>query len=278
MSISIFKKAVALVCGAATMLSVGAALSASASGPMVFSADQIYAEPGQIVDYSVKLSNNQGYAASGLSLFFDERLEIQNTSGRSIKPVDAGPAAAGLSTTLGYHDTKHQIGWSTMGNGDDCTADGILYTLKIKVPADAKPGDTFVMDLGEISQLVNSAKETREWQLVDGWIKIAPVTTTTEDSTTTTTTSSSSEEPKTDTTASVSSGDESQTTSESVSGDSSDTESTEATSGSDATDATSNNNGGSDVPGPKTGETGAALAIAGLMTAAGAAYVIRRKH
>lgn len=277
MSISIFKKAVALVCGAATMLSVGAALSASASGPMVFSADQIYAEPGQIVDYSVKLSNNQGYAASGLSLFFDERLEIQNTSGRSIKPVDAGPAAAGLSTTLGYHDTKHQIGWSTMGNGDDCTADGILYTLKIKVPADAKPGDTFVMDLGEISQLVNSAKETREWQLVDGWIKIADITTTTEESTTTTT-SYSSEEPKTDTTASVSSGDESQTTSESVSGDSSDTDSTEATNGTDATDATSNNNGGSDVPGPKTGETGAALAIAGLMTAAGAAYVIRRKH
>lgn len=277
MSISIFKKAVALVCGAATMLSVGAALSASASGPMVFTADQIYAEPGQTVDYSVKLSNNQGYAASGLSLFFDERLEIQNTVGRSIDPVNAGPAAAGLAPTLGYNASKHQVGWSTMGNGSDCKADGILYTLSIKVPADAKPGDTFVMDLGEISQLVNSAKETREWQLVDGWIKIADITTTTEESTTTTT-SSSSEEPKTDTTASVSSGDESQTTSESVSGDSSDTESTEATNGTDATDATSNNNGGSDVPGPKTGETGAALAIAGLMTAAGAAYVIRRKH
>ena len=117
MSISIFKKAAAFVCGAATMLSLSAALFASAEGPMVFTAEQVYAKPGETVSYTVSLSNNSGYAASGLSLIFDERLEIQNVEGRYIKPVDAGPAASGLNTTLGYNSGKHQIGWSTMGSG-----------------------------------------------------------------------------------------------------------------------------------------------------------------
>ncbi len=277
MSISIFKKAAAFVCGAATMLSLSAALFASAEGPMVFTADQVYAKPGETVSYSVSLSNNSGYAASGLSLIFDERLEIQNVEGRYIKPVNAGPAASGLNTTLGYNSGKHQIGWSTMGSGDDCTQDGILYTIEVKVPDDAKAGDTFVMDLGEISQLVNSAKEARTYELVDGWIKIKPEETTTEEPTTTTTTttsSSSSDDITTTTTISQEpgTGDSSDTT------DTTTTVSGEGSGATDATDATSNNNGGGDVPGPKTGETGAALAIAGLLTAAGAAYAIRRKH
>ena len=189
--------------------------------------------------------------------------------------VAQGSGSSGLSVSGSYKSDARSVAVSTMGT-DNCTEDGVIFTFKVKVPEDAKNGDTYPMDIRDtMTQFVNVAKEDQSpYTVIDGWIKVVapPETTTTEETTTT---------QKTTDTTPVSS--DSQISSDSQgSGDSSDsdTETTTTAAGTEdtgASDSTSNNNGGSDVPGPKTGETGAALAIAGLLTAAGAAYVIRKK-
>ena len=273
MSISIFKKAAALLCGAFTAVSLSAVLSASASDA-VFEGEQKYAAPGEEVSYSVSIKNNPGYAALGIAVFHDERLEVLDVSGRSVK-VAQGSGSTGLSVSGSYKSDARSVAVSTMGT-DNCTEDGVIFTFKVKVPEDAKDGDTYPMDIRDtMTQFVNVAKEDQSpYTVIDGWIKVvAPETTSTTESETTTT-------QKTTDTTPVSSDSQISSDSQSSGASDSDTETTTTAAGTEdtgASDSTSNNNGGSDVPGPKTGETGAALAIAGLLTAAGAAYVIRKK-
>ncbi|MBQ5335301.1 MAG: LPXTG cell wall anchor domain-containing protein [Oscillospiraceae bacterium] len=276
MSISIIKKAAALFCSAAAALSMSAVLSASAAGSATFEAQEVYADPGETVHYEVYLKDNPGYAALGLPLVFDERLTVVGANGTDISTSSyALGEASNPNGILNYNGSKHIIAYSSSSSGSNKNESGLLYKVDIKVPDDAQPGDTFEM------KLMNSDGEAKPKQFVDensaalgyvmdhGWIKIKEITTTTTESetTVTTTTTTVSEDPG--------------TTSTTESGDTdTNTETTTTVSGSEggATDSTSNGNGGSDVPGPKTGETGAALAIAGLLTAAGAAYAIRRKH
>ena len=274
MSISMFRKAAALFCSAAA-LSVSAVLSASAAGSATFEAQEVYADPGETVHYEVYLKDNPGYAALGLPLVFDERLTVVGANGTDIS---ASSYSLGEASTpngiLNYNPTKHIIAFSCSSSGSDKTVSGLLYRIDIKVPDDAQPGDTYEM------KLMNSAGAEKPTQFADeigaalgyvmdhGWIMIRegsdcvtgePAIVTEDPGSTTTKSSTSTTETETDTeTATTVSGSESGTTAGTSNG--------------------SSGSSGSDVPGPKTGETGAALAITGLLTAAGAAYAIRRKH
>ena len=311
----LFSKVAAVLCGAATVAAAGAALSASAVDKPTIYADQVYAEPGQIVDFSLNIEGNTGYAGSGIGLYYDERLEPQGVSDLEIEGT-YGPASTNLAQSLLCNTKKLRVGWTSSGTKDNDT-DGAIYTVRFKVPDDAQAGDTFNMQV-VVTQFCTAKNVDIDYDAVDGWIKIKDVTTTSETTTTTseTTTSSTTKETTTsetttttlsDTTTSsssqetttLSSSDETTTTTLSdVSGEGTETTTETGTGepgtdepgtndtgsgepGTDAsTESTNNggNGGGNDQPGVHTGDAGVALAIAGLLTAAGAAVVIRRKH
>ena len=282
MSNSIFKKAAAAIIGAATIATVATAAAAAAVDKPTIYADQKYAEPGEIVDFSLNIEGNTGYAGSGIGLYYDERLEPQGVSDLEIEGT-YGPASTNLASSLLCNTKKLRVGWTSSGTKDNDT-DGAIYTVRFKVPSDAQPGDTFNMQV-VVTQFCTAKNVDIDYAAVDGWIKIKDVTTTSETTTTTseTTTSSTTKETTTsettttlsDETGEITDSTEPGTDASDVTGDA--TESTDAST--ESTDNGGNGNqGGNDQPGVKTGDAGVALAIAGLLTAAGAAVVIRRKH
>jgi hypothetical protein len=261
---SIFKKVTAMVCGAATVLAMGASLSASAADA-VFKADQITCESGATVEYSIRLENNPGYAPSGFRLDYDERLTPVGKDGTDMA-YTTGDAVAGLSPMLNHATTKTRIAWSTSGASDN-TKDGIIYTVKFTVP-EVTEETTFPMDI-TVRQFANADTQDLSYTEVDGWIKVTPkvettTTTTTTEKTTTTTTTTEENKPGTTTTEAI--------TTEEGTG----TETTTSAIDKPGDDTTSKQ--GNDQPPVKTGDAGVGLAVAGLLAAAGAAVVIRRKE
>lgn len=200
------KKAIAIVCSTAAVFGLTAtALNAMAfesvdlddrsselkSGVLNLIADEVYAEPGETVSFRVMVKENSGYAPSGLRLFYDSALKpVLNEEGT--KPViEWGEGSYGLTRSYTVNLEKNLIAYSSMGT-ENCTYDGVIYTVQFQVPADAKTGTEYPLSL-EVDKLENSRTVPLDHNTVDGWIRIkdaettAPVTTTTSDSVTTTT-------------------------------------------------------------------------------------------
>lgn len=200
------KKAIAIVCSTAAVFGFTAtALNAMAfesvdlddrsselkSGVLNLIADEVYAEPGETVSFRVMVKENSGYAPSGLRLFYDSALKpVLNEEGT--KPViEWGEGSYGLTRSYTVNLEKNLIAYSSMGT-ENCTYDGVIYTVQFQVPADAKTGTKYPLSL-EVDKLENSRTVPLDHNTVDGWIRIkdaettAPVTTTTSDSVTTTT-------------------------------------------------------------------------------------------
>lgn len=200
------KKAIAIVCSTAAVFGLTAtALNAMAfesvdlddrsselkSGVLNLIADEVYAEPGETVSFRVMVKENSGYAPSGLRLFYDSALKpVLNEEGT--KPViEWGEGSYGLTRSYTVNLEKNLIAYSSMGT-ENCTYDGVIYTVQFQVPADAKIGTEYPLSL-DVDKLENSRTVPLDHNTVDGWIRIkdaettAPVTTTTSDSVTTTT-------------------------------------------------------------------------------------------
>ncbi len=200
------KKAIAIVCSTAAVFGLTAtALNAMAfesvdlddrsselkSGVLNLIADEVYAEPGETVSFRVMVKENSGYAPSGLRLFYDSALKpVLNEEGT--KPViEWGEGSYGLTRSYTVNLEKNLIAYSSMGT-QNCTYDGVIYTVQFQVPADAKIGTEYPLSL-DVDKLENSRTVPLDHNTVDGWIRIkdaettAPVTTTTSDSVTTTT-------------------------------------------------------------------------------------------
>lgn len=200
------KKAIAIVCSTAAVFGLTAtALNAMAfesvdlddrsselkSGVLNLIADEVYAEPGETVSFRVMVKENSGYAPSGLRLFYDSALKpVLNEEGT--KPViEWGEGSYGLTRSYTVNFEKNLIAYSSMGT-QNCTYDGVIYTVQFQVPADAKIGTEYPLSL-DVDKLENSRTVPLDHNTVDGWIRIkdaettAPVTTTTSDSVTTTT-------------------------------------------------------------------------------------------
>ena len=200
------KKAIAIVCSTAAVFGLTAtALNAMAfesvdlddrsselkSGVLNLIADEVYAEPGETVSFRVMVKENSGYAPSGLRLFYDSALKpVLNEEGT--KPViEWGEGSYGLTRSYTVNLEKNLIAYSSMGT-QNCTYDGVIYTVQFQVPADAKIGTEYPLSL-DVDKLENSRTVPLDHNTVNGWIRIkdaettAPVTTTTSDSVTTTT-------------------------------------------------------------------------------------------
>ena len=289
MKSSFFQKATAIVCGAATIASLSiAAFSASADGDVnVITADQVVVPLGtKEVAYTVKLVNNAGFTTANFSLIYDSRLKIQTDGGENSPKYEEGYS----DPSVFCNPEQHLLGYGKMSN-KKITKDDVMVTVYFDIPADAKEGDIFELKFDTEKDIcsVQDGDEPNNCKLADGWIKIQSPTTSSETTTTETTTTTSetttSETTTSETTtaqttsATASSGAGTGTTSKSA------TQAPSTTSSAKATTATTANNGGKGTTasgtgkqgGVETGDAGVALAIAGLLAAAGTAIVARKK-
>jgi len=217
MSKSIFKKTVAAVCSAATLVSIGVTammanaqetvdpetregLSTSVSNIV---ADQVYAEPGERVEYRIYILNNQGYSGSGFTITYDERLKPDIKDGTEDTPVTKkGEASDDLLPATSLNLPLNIFAVATAGSTDLDVDSGIYIRTWFTVPENAKPGDTFPMDL-DVSKFIDTHNAKIDHEDFDGWIKIKAgdtTTTTTETTTTTTTTTTETTTTTTETT------------------------------------------------------------------------------
>ena len=288
MSKSIFAKVAAVACSVATLGALGIAASAQKNtevadrkdlvdGKTNIIAGIVEAEAGETVKFPVYIANNSkdGFAATGLRLFYDEKLTpVLKEDG---KPKTAkGEACDAVVSKFSHNAEKHIIGLGTMGD-DPETDNGLMYTVEITVPEDAKAGDKFPMTL-EVDKWLDAKTNAIEYATVNGYIFLKDddtgvTTTTTSDTTTTTTTSSSS---ATTTTTTVSSS--ATTTTTTVSSDGSTTTTTGTTKGANVVQTTTAKPGTtSNTTATKTGDAGVGVAVAGLLLAAGTAVVAKKK-
>ena len=278
----LFKKAAAIVCGAATVAALSVtALTASAAGTNEITADQIYAEPGQKgVAFSVTLNGNTGFDQLNFSLKYDERLNPVLEEDSSNIPKNESDEYSGLASVF-INPEKSVIGYGLVCSKKQ-DKDKALTTVYFDVPSDAKPGDTFEISFIEGNSKVLIGDDAQEFSNVAGWIKIKDVTTTTttatttsttETTTTTTETTTSTVETTTSTVTTTDTADSTATTTGTTTTKSSGTTTTAKA----TTKAAGTTASGGKQDGPTAGDAGVALAIAGLLAAAGTAIVIRKK-
>ena len=277
---SFIQKAAAIACGAVTLASLSiAGLSASAAGANEIVADQIFAEAGQKnVAFSVKLNGNTGFDQLNFSLKYDTRLTPVLEEGSTNIPKNESDEYSGLASVF-VNPEKGVIGYGLVCSKKQ-DKDKALTTVYFDVPADAKAGDEFPITFIDGNSKVLIGDDAQEFTNVAGWIKIKEETTTTTTATTTTTTetTTSTTEPTTsavtttDTTGSTGSTTGGTTTTSDNSGKTNTTTTAKAT-----TKAAGTTAAGGKQDGPTAGDAGVALAIAGLLAAAGTAIVIRKK-
>ena len=298
MSKSIISKIAAVSCSVVALGALG--ITAAAQNPVpadsdisgfTLTADKtniiagvIEAEPGETVHFPVYIANNakSGFAATGLRLIYDAKLTpVTDEDGNLVfdKKCTAGDDVTKKFT---LNAEKQIIGLGTMGS-DPEKDNGIMYTVDIKVPADAEAGAKFPMTL-EVDKWLDAKTNPLEYVTIDGYIFIAgkpttDTTTTTTDTTTTTTTTTTAPittttAPITTTTAPVT---DVTTTTSSSSGVTSTTTTTAG--GNKVTTTAKKNNGGtsSNTTATKTGDAGVGVAVAGLLLAAGTAVVATKK-
>ena len=287
MSKSIFAKVAAVACSVATLGALGIAASAQkdtevadrkdlVDGKTNIIAGIVEAKAGETVKFPVYIANNSkdGFAATGLRLFYDEKLTpVLKEDG---KPKTAkGEACDAVVSKFSHNAEKHIIGLGTMGD-DPETDNGLMYTVEITVPTDAKAGDKFPMTL-EVDKWLDAKTNAIEYATVNGYIFIAggETTTVSSDTTTTTTTTTTSSSVTTTTTTSSSSA---TTTTTTVSSDGSTTTTTGTTKGANVVQTTTAKPGTtSNTTATKTGDAGVGVAVAGLLLAAGTAVVAKKK-
>lgn len=286
MSKSIFAKVAAVACSVATLGMLGIAASAQTdteladrddivAGKTNIVAGIVQAEAGETVKFPVYVANNTGYAATGIRLIYDKALSpVLKTDGKlTTKKGDAGDD---IMPTFSHNPDERIIGLGTMGT--DLEEDnGVMFTVEITVPADAKSGDKYPMNI-EVDRWLDTDANAVAYNAVNGYIYVGEIpggeTTTATEATTTVSeeTTTVSEETTTvseETTTSVSNG---TTTSTTVS-----TATTSGTKKGATTSSTKKGGTSSNTTASKTGDAGVGVAVAGLLLAAGTAVVATKK-
>lgn len=218
----------------------------------------------RIVPITISISGaNQAYCATGLHLAFDSALTIGKNPIGGLD-CEYGAAVKYISTNPAEPDQtgKSEVFFSTAGSADN-GLDGEYVTINFVLPEDLKGGEVFKLDLNyQDNDLFLDGKKTDAGyammayafqNMVDGAITIV------DDAATTTVTT-------TTTAAPVSTGDVETTAATKTS-----TVAPTSTTGKAATTTAKGNS-------PKTGVAGVGVAAAGLVAAAGAAFVLRKKE
>ena len=153
------------------------------SGVTNLIADEVYAEPGETVSYRVMIRENAGYASSGFVLDYDARLKAVAVDNDATKPViQYGDGCKELGKTSDLNQPEHIVGFGTMGE-ENCTLNGVVYTVQFVVPSDAKDGDQFDLSL-KVEKFLDEKTDEVAHNDVNGWIRIKIPEQTTVSSTT----------------------------------------------------------------------------------------------
>lgn len=287
MSKSIFAKVAAVACSVATLGMLGIAASAQTNteledrkdivaGKTNIVAGIVKAEAGETVKFPVYVANNTGYAATGIRLIYDKALSpVLKADGKlTTKKEDAGDD---IMPTFSHNPDERIIGLGTMGTELEEDS-GVMFTVEITVPADAKDGDQYPMNI-EVDRWLDTDANAVAYNAVNGYIYVGnppiPGTSTTTEVTTTiepTTTTTVSEETTTVSEETTTSGSEGTTTSTTGS-----TATTSGTKKGATTSSTKKGGTSSNTTASKTGDAGVGVAVAGLLLAAGTAVVATKK-
>lgn len=226
------------------------------------------ANPTVTVEVSVSGADKM-YASTGVHLYYDQRLTMA-IDDFGYPDVVYGDAAAKLDQKTAEPGKTEKGGlFVASGAKADFGRDGVLYSINFTLPEDVAAGEKYDLDLAyEAGDLFTNNADDLEGRLMegymftqglsDGYIEIVedptepPTTTTTTAATTTTTaadTTTTTAKPGTTTTAKP------------------------TTTGKATTTTT-----GKKADSPKTGVAGVGVAAAGLVVAAGAAFVLRKKE
>ena len=292
------KKIAAVACSAVAVLALGAINASAADIEMKgqkieISLDELKAANYQ-VQWGVELTGNPGYSNSGAYVIHDKALKAEYTTQtvgsttRVIPTVTQGPAAEGLTVAATYSEADQKLGWSTMGGFNVATKDGVIVAFNFTVPSDAKAGDVYNMEVS-LNQLSTGQSNHFEDQITPeaGYIKIVgaeTTTTTTETTTSETTTTTEKTTSSIDTTSTTekttSSFIDTTTTTSSTSKSTTTTTTTTGKKTTTTTTTTGKKTNGTTTTaaGTKTGDAGVALAVAGMLAAAGTAIVLRKKE
>ncbi|MBR5372214.1 MAG: hypothetical protein IK130_08365 [Oscillospiraceae bacterium] len=295
MKSSFLKKATAIVCGAATIATLSvAAITASADGTVMVADKTTLAAPTtDAVKYTVKLQGNPGVTNINFTLKYDSRLkpvtEIDEDENKEVLKFETG--YAGMASAFVNENAEGLgaiIGCGIVGSSK-MTGDNDVLTVWFKLPSDAKAGDKYAISFDDpATEFLNGSKAV-EVSSEAGYIEIATpttteaTTTTTEETTTTTeeTTSATTTSSEVTTSATTASSSEAASGTTSTSASNNGTSASATTTTTKATTTKAGGNGGTTnsgkQDGPTAGDAGVALAIAGLLAAAGTAIVARKK-
>jgi hypothetical protein len=243
---------------------------------------------GSNVTITVSVKDAEGkYGPTGLHIQWDKRLTLVKRDGDYAEKMDAGKK-------LSYDeeaDGENGVFVTTMAS-DDVGRDGVLWALDFTVPADAKSGDFFPVEIAyktsdNAKDLFTNCNQDEAGQLMQAWVftngivqggvqvgdPITTTTTTAPATTTTTTTKATTSTTKPATTTTTTKA----TTSTTKPATTTTTTTAKATTTSTTTTKPKTTAAaGKDAA--NTGVGGMGLAVAGLAIAVGTAFACRKKE
>ena len=135
--------------------------SSSALDPTVLavSADHVTASAGQQnVPVTVSVANNPGFTSSGIRIIYDEGLTPVYDAASKEAELTMGPAGNGLIGIAMVATDKRIVGFGSMGTNDN-QSDGAIFTCYFNVPADAKSGKVYDIQIEVVDFIRSSGTE-----------------------------------------------------------------------------------------------------------------------
>lgn len=185
MRYSKFAKTAAVVCGIILLVMIGIAASVKQTQEIPkrddIVADKtniiagiVTAQPGEKVEFPIYVVNNAhgGFAIAGIRLFHDEKLIVSlNQQGEPVTKM--GVAADDFECAFSYNKDNCCVGLAMFS--DNCeNDDGVIATIEITVPSDARDGDKYPITV-DIDKLTNKDLQPIGYAAVNGYIIIQTV-------------------------------------------------------------------------------------------------------
>ncbi len=242
------------------------------------------------VKYDVEVANNTGFGPCGVRLVYPKEANLEVVpQGTKKKPGIVGAVGQSLMAYLTDNPEEYNVALGCAGM-ENTEENGVFFTVEFKLPESAKVGDKIPLKI-EVDKFLDENNKQVAYNLVDGYIEIigtpetttappivttvtAPITTVTSLSTTsattagTTATASNTTVTATNTTVTATS-----TTVSAVST----TSNKGGTVANNTTVATGGNKNTTKAGATQTGDTGAGVAVAALLLAAGTAVAAAKK-
>ena len=308
MSKSILSKVAAVACSVASVIALGVCASAEKlevtdanygldASKVNIVATQVTLTESELaaasnkVQYDVEIAHNTGFAGCGVRLNYPKDANLKIVPNKKGKPGTVGPVAQSLMAHVTENTDVEEdptvsnvsIGCAATENGEE---NGVFFTVEFELPATAKAGTKIPLKL-EVDSFRDELTHNVAYKTVDGFIEIvadpnaettpAPVTSTQAPVTTVT------EAVKPATTAPVTTVAPTTTVSQAPTGGTTTaapaaTTAAPGTAGNKATTAaTAGNKNTTKAGATQTGDTGAGVAVAALLLAAGTAVAAAKK-